>query len=147
MRQRVLVVDDDRRARKAVTEIIEETGAEVLTAKSGFEAIGIAHARRPDVIVLDGLLPQMHGFEVARFIRTIPGYRPIIILVTAVYKGNHYELDARVKYGIDRYLTKPVSATALLEALGASCALQEDIAVRQPDAEPAGLTLVSGVTH
>lgn len=136
MRQRVLVVDDDRRARKAVTEIIEETGAEVLTAKNGFEAIGIAHARRPDVVVLDGLLPQMHGFEVARFIRTIAGYRPVIILITAIYKGNHYEDEARVKYGIDHYLTKPVSASALLEVLAASPAWERDIAVTQPAAVP-----------
>ena len=114
----VLVVDDDKRARKAVVDYLTELGYETVEAASGFEAIRVAAVMKPGTIVVDGLLPNMHGFEVSRFIRASEAtYAPRIIIMTAIYKNIRYRNEARLKYGIDHYLVKPVSRHALAAAL------------------------------
>lgn len=112
----VLVVEDERKLRWALIEQFGEMGLEVLTAKSGYEAIRIAGEKRPSLILLDGLLPEMHGFEIARFIRRIDvNYRPHIAIMTAIYKHTRYQNEARLKYGIDDYLIKPVPPQSLAD--------------------------------
>lgn len=64
----VLVVDDDKLARKAVVDHLNKLGYETVEAASGFEAIRVAAVMKPGTVVVDGLLPNMHGFEVSRFI-------------------------------------------------------------------------------
>ncbi|HEV7485811.1 MAG TPA: response regulator [Thermoanaerobaculia bacterium] len=105
----VLVVEDERKLRWSLIEQFRAMGIEALTASSGYEAIRVAGESRPDLILLDGLLPEMHGFEIARFIRRIDAdYRPHIAIMTAIYKHTRYQNEARLKYGIDDYLIKPV---------------------------------------
>ena len=112
----VLVVEDERKLRWSLIEQFGAMGIEVLTARSGYEAIRIAGEKRPSLILLDGLLPEMHGFEIARFIRRIDaGYRPHIAIMTAIYKHTRYQNEARLKYGIDDYLIKPVLPHALAD--------------------------------
>jgi len=112
----VLVVEDERKLRWSLIEQFGEMGIEVLTAKSGYEAIRIAGELRPGLILLDGLLPEMHGFEIARFIRRIDaGYHPHIAIMTAIYKHTRYQNEARLKYGIDDYLIKPVLPQSLAD--------------------------------
>jgi len=110
----VLIVEDERKLRWSLIEQFQALGIEALTAKSGYEAIRVAGESRPDLILLDGLLPEMHGFEIARFIRRIDAdYRPHIAIMTAIYKHTRYQNEARLKYGIDDYLIKPVLPQAL----------------------------------
>jgi DNA-binding response OmpR family regulator len=110
----VLVVEDERKLRWSLIEQFRTMGIEALTASSGYEAIRVAGESRPDLILLDGLLPEMHGFEIARFIRRIDGnYRPHIAIMTAIYKHTRYQNEARLKYGIDDYLIKPVLPQSL----------------------------------
>ncbi|SRR5258708_15705061 len=114
----VLVVDDDRRARNAVLEHVRALGYETIEAATGYEAIRVAALQKPGIVIVDGLLPNMHGFEVSRFIRAAQAtYAPRIIVVTAVYRHIRYQNEARLKYGIDHYLTKPVTREALAAAL------------------------------
>lgn len=116
----VLVVDDDKSARRAVVDHLNELGYETVEATSGFEAIRVAAVMKPGTVVVDGLLPNMHGLEVSRFIRAEKAtYAPRIIMMTAIYKNIRYRNEARLKYGIDHYLVKPVSRQALSAALEA----------------------------
>jgi CheY-like chemotaxis protein len=109
-RLRILVAEDERKPREFLAALIERAGCDTTTAAGGFEAVRVAQERRPQVILLDGLLPEMHGFEVARFVRGIdPSYRPRIVLVTAVYKHSRYQTEAKLRYGVDQYLVKPVT--------------------------------------
>ena len=110
----VLVIEDDRRLRVRLTEQLIECGIVPTIAASGFEGVRMAGALRPDLILIDGLLPEMHGFEVARFIRRLDeNYRPHIAMITAIYKNIRYHNEAKLKYGVDDYLVKPVSDVAL----------------------------------
>jgi CheY-like chemotaxis protein len=109
-RLRILVAEDERKPREFLAALIQRAGCDTLTAAGGFEAVRLAQEQRPQVILLDGLLPEMHGFEVARFVRSIdPAYHPRIVLVTAVYKHSRYQTEAKLRYGVDQYLVKPVT--------------------------------------
>ncbi len=115
----VLVVDDDRMVRTHLKAHLTLRGFEPIEAATAYEAIQIAALRRPPVILLDGLLPQMHGFEVARMVNALdPAYKPQIVIMTGVYKQLHYRNEAKLKYGIAEYLVKPVDLTVLDGILG-----------------------------
>lgn len=110
----VLIVEDERKLRWSLIEQFRAMHIAPFTASSGFEAIRVASESRPDLILLDGLLPEMHGFEIARFIRHIdPDYRPHIAIMTAIYKHTRYQNEAKLQYGIDDYLIKPLLPQAL----------------------------------
>jgi DNA-binding response OmpR family regulator len=110
----VLIVEDERKLRWSLIDDFRAMGIEAVTASGGYEAIRIAGESRPDLILLDGLLPEMHGFEIARFIRRIDAeYHPHIAIMTAIYKHTRYQNEARLKYGIDDYLIKPVMPQSL----------------------------------
>lgn len=112
----VLIVEDDRKLRERLLGQFAELGIHALQASAGFSAVKLANIHRPSLIVLDGLLPEMHGLEVARFIRRIdPAYVPHIVMITAIYKNVRYHNEARIKYGIDEYLIKPASDAVIAE--------------------------------
>ena len=116
---RVLIAEDGRAQRAEVVALLNRLAfSEVLEARTAHEAIKIAMQSRPEVVILDGLLPGMHGFEVARFLRKAdPNYRPRIIFVTAIYKNVRYQNEAKLLYGIDAYVIKPITEDALRFAL------------------------------
>ncbi|HWW62400.1 MAG TPA: response regulator [Thermoanaerobaculia bacterium] len=115
---RVLIVEDHRLTRQMLADSASEIGCETVVASGAYEALRIAEAERPDVILVDGLLPQMHGFELARLLRNLdPEYRPRIILMTAIYKNIRYQNEAKLKYGVDDYIIKPISMDTLRAVL------------------------------
>jgi CheY-like chemotaxis protein len=131
---RVLIADDHAGTRDIVGDLLEDLGCEVFFAKSGFEAIRAADHHRPQVVFLDGLMPEMTGFEASRFIRNLSaGYNPRIVMLTAVYKKPGYRNDAKVRYGVDGYLVKPVAreelASAIFDNDGAWSLAQTPVAV------------------
>lgn len=105
----VLVVEDERKMRWRLMDQLRQAGAEPLEASSGYEAVRMAGKMKPQLILLDGLLPEMHGFEVSRIIRRMDTlYRPRIVLMTSIYKSVRYHNEAKLKYGIDEYVIKPL---------------------------------------
>jgi CheY-like chemotaxis protein len=115
----VLIVDDDRLVRARLIEHLGSNGFRTLESKTAYEAIQAAAQHRPQLILLDGLLPQMHGFEVARMINALDvTYKPRIVMMTAIYKHIRYRNEARLKYGIATYLVKPIRLNDLDAILG-----------------------------
>lgn len=109
-----MLVEDERKLRERVVQQLGAFGIAPLVATSGYDAIRIATTSRPDLILLDGLLPEMHGFDVARFIRKLDtDYDPYIAMLTGIYKNVRYQNEAKLKYRIDEYLIKPLSDAAL----------------------------------
>lgn len=114
----VLVAEDSEKMRVQLVAELTSLGVTTLAAKTGLEALKLVTEHRPAIIVLDGLLPEMHGFEVARAVRNLDrDYRPHIVIVTGIYKTTQYQNEARLRYGIDDYLIKPVKKDALRDII------------------------------
>jgi CheY-like chemotaxis protein len=114
----LLVVDDEAAIRLLVRRIFGERGFLVVEASAGLEALQVIKERKPDVIVLDAMLPELHGFEIARRVRGSELYGNIpIVMVSAVYRGWRFAEDLRQSYGVDAYLEKPFEISALCAAV------------------------------
>ncbi len=117
---RILAVDDEPAIRLLVQRALQHKGYEVHTAADGQEALDLVRARPPDLLLLDAMLPKVHGFEVARRVRSDPATRQVpIIIMTAVYRGWRFAQDARETYGAEDYVEKPFRVDDLLRRVGA----------------------------
>jgi PAS domain S-box-containing protein len=113
-RKTVLVVDDDANIRELLRQQLENEGYNVREAKDGMDAIHQIKSARPDLILLDVMMPQINGFDVAAVLKNDPETAdiPIIILSIVENKERGYHI------GIDRYLTKPINTENLLSEIG-----------------------------
>src|SRR5919109_1627105 len=110
---RILIADDQPMNVDILQTRLAVHGYEILTAADGEEALGVARARLPDLILLDVMMPKMDGLEVCRLLKgdaTLP-FMPII-MVTA--KADTKDIVAGLEVGADEYLTKPVDQAALV---------------------------------
>ncbi len=115
MSVKVLLVDDSNTALlMGETVIKKHTPYEVLTARDGEEAVQKAVADKPDLILMDVVMPKMDGFAACREIRKQEGLRSVpIVMVTSRDEPTNVEMGYRS--GCDAYLTKPLSAHELLD--------------------------------
>jgi DNA-binding response OmpR family regulator len=115
-RKRILVADDEI----YIVHILEFTltmeGYEVLTAADGEEALRRVEADRPDLVVLDIMMPKMDGFEVLRRMRANEASRqtPVVLLSA---KGRPIDRETGLDTGADDYIVKPFSPRRLLEKI------------------------------
>jgi DNA-binding response OmpR family regulator len=109
--QRVLVVDDDPTVSDVVRRYLERAGFAVTLAADGVVALRAYQAERPDLVVLDLMLPGLDGLEVARRLRSRPDEVPIVML-TAL--GEEADRVLGLQLGADDYVTKPFSPRELV---------------------------------
>ncbi len=103
-----LVVDDEPEIRQLVQKTLEAKGYAVETAADGEQALAKADALVPDVILLDAMLPRVHGFEACRRLKASSRTRLIpVVMMTAIYRGWRFAQDARENYGAEDYIEKP----------------------------------------
>ncbi|MEH2301283.1 MAG: PAS domain S-box protein [Nostoc sp.] len=113
-RKTILVVDDDANIRELLRQQLENEGYNVREGKDGMDAIHQIKIAHPDLILLDVMMPQINGFDVAAVLKNDPQTAdiPIIILSIIENKERGYHI------GIDRYLTKPIDTEKLLKEIG-----------------------------
>jgi excisionase family DNA binding protein len=112
-RRRVLVIDDDEVFLEVVREFLVSSGYEVETARHGFLAGYLAGHHRPDVILLDIMMPGLDGYEVLSLMRRHPDARSIPVFACTSLKGR--EVEERIRgAGFQAYVRKPVDFRALL---------------------------------
>ena len=109
----ILVVDDEAPIRKLLGQELGEAGYRVREARDGQEALLQIRQEKPDLVILDVLMPKMNGFHVAALLKSDPQTMdiPIIILTIVEDKERGYRL------GVDRYLTKPINTQALFDEI------------------------------
>ena len=115
----ILVADDSAENREILSARLAANGYHVLTAADGEEALAVARAEQPDLILLDVMMPKVNGLDVCRRLKadaSLP-FMPVI-LVTA--RGDTQDIVAGLEAGADEYLTKPVDQTALLARVKAA---------------------------
>ena len=113
--QTILAVDDDDTILRLMEQILQQKRYRVLTARTGREALAKVRESMPDLVILDGMLPEVHGFEICRQLKTSERFRHIpVIMVSAVHIGWRFAADVKEKYGADDYLEKPFEPAELL---------------------------------
>jgi CheY-like chemotaxis protein len=113
----VLVADAAAEARDEVGALAGRLGATVLQAANGRAALDIVREARPDLVVADAMLPAMPGFEVCRAVKGDPVLRPTrVVLTSAVHRGT-VAADAKIAFGADAFLEKPLRADEALRIL------------------------------
>ncbi len=114
----VLVVDDEEEIRSLVARLLTQKGHRVLEADRGLLALRLVKEHLPDLIILDAMLPELHGFDIARRIKGSAKYGRIpIIMVSAVYRGERVAQDLKQNYGVDEFIEKPFRIAGLLDAV------------------------------
>jgi len=112
----VLVVDDSPTAQRLIHLAVEAGGYRVLTASDGNEAIEIAARQKPDLIVLDIILPKKNGFQVCRILKGLPETRGIKVVLLSS-KSHEMDILWGKRQGADGYLTKPFESEQLLACI------------------------------
>jgi DNA-binding response OmpR family regulator len=132
----ILVVDDEADIRRMLTRVLARAGYRVLEADRGVAALRMVKDQRPDLIVLDAMLPEIHGFDIARRIKGSAKYGSIpIVMVSAVYRGWRYAEDLRKTLGVDDFIEKPFTIQDVLARIQARLGKGDAGAPRE---EPAG---------
>ena len=114
--ERLLVVDDEKGLVDVLSEWLGAKGFHVLRAFDGKEGLERAHADKPDLIILDIMMPEMNGYDVCRKIKLDKNLKdtPVIIL-TAKFQPNDIKFGEGM--GADAYLTKPLELEILLSTV------------------------------
>jgi DNA-binding response OmpR family regulator len=110
MQELILVVDDEPRIVRLTRDYLEKDGFRVITAGDGAEALSAARRDKPDLIVLDLMLPDIDGWEVCRVLRSESGI-PIIMLTA---RSDESDQVVGLELGADDYITKPFSPRTLV---------------------------------
>ncbi|MFB8789621.1 MAG: response regulator [Potamolinea sp.] len=110
----ILVVDDEAQIRQLIRQQLEAEGYSVREAKNGIDAIQQVKKERPDLIILDVIMPQITGFEVAAILKNASATLEIPIIMLSIVG----EEEKSYRLGADKYLTKPIDTEALLKEIG-----------------------------
>lgn len=118
----VLLIDDEESARRLVKLLLELEGYHVLTAPNGEEGLILAKVERPDVILLDIIMPKLNGHEVLRRVKSDPDTSSIpVIMLTA--RGADHDIAASFRFGATCHIEKPFETKDLLEKIRAALVL------------------------
>ena len=117
MSKKILIVDDEPNIVISLEYLMKKEGFEVAVATDGEAALATAAAFRPDLMLLDVMMPKKSGYEVCELLRADPGFNGVrIVMLTA--KGRDSEIAKGTGLGADAYVTKPFSTKDLVAQIG-----------------------------
>lgn len=115
----VLVADDESDVRELLVFRLEHAGYEVITAADGEEAVALALERRPDLCVVDVMMPKLDGFEVTKKVRAAPelAHTRVLLLTASVHES---AVERGLASGADDYIAKPFASAEFLARCAAA---------------------------
>lgn len=114
MNKKVLIVDDEDFLRSFYSHYFVRKGFTVLEADNGLDGVSIAEAEKPELILLDLIMPGMHGFAVCKQLRENPAFNDTTIIITSA-KSYKPDIDKALELGADAYVIKPVEFDELYQ--------------------------------
>ncbi len=113
--KKILIVDDQKEVRELVKVTLRVGDYEIFTAENGEQAVDVARQEKPDLVIMDVMMPGAYdGFEAARIIKNSPESREaIVIMLTA--RGQQTDIDRGREVGADDYFVKPFSPLDLIQ--------------------------------
>jgi twitching motility two-component system response regulator PilH len=116
--KRVLIIDDSPTERFFLTDLLRKQGYDVLTAESGELGVAVAKTEKPDLILMDVVMPGLNGFQATRQLSRNPDTQAIPVIMCTT-KGQETDRVWGLRQGAVEYLVKPVVAEALLTKIRA----------------------------
>lgn len=111
---KVIVIDDEPFILMMIEDKLRRAGLEIVTSRTSINAMDLIRKERPDLIILDWMMPELSGIELCRRIKSDPELSSIpIFMLTA--KGQEEDEKKGLECGVERYIVKPFSPKALLE--------------------------------
>ena len=113
--KKILIVEDDVDMLALIRHFLKDSGYEIIESRRGDEAFQLTREQQPDLAIIDGLIPGIHGFELCQKIKEDPelAKKPKIILMSSVYKAQKYKFEV-MEYKADEFMVKPFSKNDLL---------------------------------
>jgi DNA-binding response OmpR family regulator len=125
--KKVLIIDYDTQSLDALTRLVKAQKIQVVTAPDGQAGYEKFRAEKPDLVILEAILPKVHGFDLTKKITTESGGQVPVIIVTGLYKGPQYRHEAIATYGASDYFEKPVDPDRFVDAVRQLVRDEEDI--------------------
>jgi two-component system alkaline phosphatase synthesis response regulator PhoP len=116
---RVLLIEDEPHILLSLEFLLERAGFDTTSAADGDEGLALVGKLRPDVVLLDIMLPHLNGYEVCRAIKADPDLREIPVIMLSA-KGQEVEILKGLDLGASAYITKPFGNAEILEAIRAA---------------------------
>ena len=114
--KRILIAEDEPSIVLSLQFLLGEAGHEVITAANGSDAVALAERHKPDLLVLDIMLPVVDGFQVCRTLRANPELRDMRILMLTA-RGREREVARGMVLGANAYVTKPFGTRELMKTV------------------------------
>jgi len=114
MATKVLVVDDEESLRRIVAQAFTDRGYSVITADNGLDGLKLAKEERPEIVILDLMMPGLLGFDVCRQIREDPGLSRTVVIITSA-KSYKPDIDRAKELGADAFIIKPADIDELIQ--------------------------------
>lgn len=113
---RILVVDDEPTLVRLMEFILAKQGHDMLAATNGEDALAMIRSERPDLVLLDIMMPRIDGYEVARTVRADSELRDIPIIMLSA-KAQDHDIQKGIEVGVDEYITKPFAPEQLVHVV------------------------------
>jgi two-component system, cell cycle response regulator DivK len=113
----ILIIEDNQKNMKLLRDLLRHQGHATLEAACGFDGVRLAEEHRPDLVLMDILLPDIDGIEALRRIHALPGLNsvPVIAVSASVMPDDQQRIAAA---GFDAYVIKPISVRGFLDTVG-----------------------------
>lgn len=141
--KKILVVDYDAQSLEGLSKILKSHRFQIVTATDGQMAYEKFLSERPDLVILEAILPKIHGFDLTKKIGTESGGRVPVIIVTGLYRGPQYRHEALSVFGATDYFEKPIDPGRFIAAIKQLLHEEEDIDEALPDSN----SVIESLTH
>ena len=129
-KEKLLIVDDEKNFVEMLSERLEAKGFDIVKAFNGKEGLEKAHSEKPDLVILDVIMPDMDGYGVCRKLKLEGNFKETpVIMLTAKFQPNDVEFGK--KMGADAYFTKPLELDVLLHKVSALLRMKRKNAKRR----------------
>lgn len=125
--KKILLVDYDVSSLEKLEEILEPCKFQIIKATDGQSAYDKFKEEKPDAVILEAILPKIHGFDLTKRISEESRGRTPVIIVTGLYRGPQYRMEALSTFGATDYFEKPVDRERLLRTVMSLLSAEEEI--------------------
>ncbi|MGB8953173.1 MAG: response regulator [Candidatus Aminicenantales bacterium] len=131
--KKILIVDYDSQSLQALSSLFRPHNFQILTATDGVSAYEKFVSEKPDLVLMEAILPKLHGFDLTKKITQESRGSVPVIIVTGLYKGPQYRHEALANYGASEYFEKPYDQGKLINSVLSLLKEKVDIWLELPD--------------